>query len=316
MTTNWIKREPVASRVTRLAGSFGQAQVVALLYRSVVDLSEPELVSLDHIMHCTDVFKKHVELISRDCIPVTMDDVLLFTQGEKELPARAVAVTFDDGYLDSYQPGSPSRDRPGVPAAFDVTVDYVEAGKMSWPSRLRHAFLTTRRKNWSDQHGGMWLLGFNDQHGGAWPLESQQHREEAFLKASDFCAALPGNLQEQFLRAIEAQLDVDRSRHGQGSTMNYDHDGALVVKGHIVGLPTTHPDVAHVSDHQAEIGPLASTRRTERTPGIPIIHFSYPYPALSPRCHAGMVEFSREVEHQIAVAANQGSVRRNAASVA
>src|SRR3979490_1142137 len=100
MTENWIERELVGSRVTRLAGSFRKAQFVVLAYRSVLDQPERESVRLGSILHSTDIFKKQIELISRDCIPVTLDDVLLFPRGQKKLPADAIAVTFDDGYLD------------------------------------------------------------------------------------------------------------------------------------------------------------------------------------------------------------------------
>jgi hypothetical protein len=125
----------------------------------------------------------------------------------------AVAAVLDNGYPDNDQVAPAILDRR-VPASFCVYLDAVEMSEMPWRSRLRHAFLTTRRKGWNDQHGGTWLLGWNDRHEGSWPLESQQHREEAFLKACDFCAALFGNLQEQFLLAIEAELDVARDRAG------------------------------------------------------------------------------------------------------
>jgi peptidoglycan/xylan/chitin deacetylase (PgdA/CDA1 family) len=300
MTTTWSKRGLVASRATRLAGSFRKAQLVILTYHSALDQSKPDFVALDRILRSTEVFEKHIDLISRDYVPVTMDDVLLCAQGQSELPARAVAVTFDDGYLDSdsCEVSVPVIDRSGGPATFYMTVDCVETGKMPWPSRLRHAFSSTRRRNWNDQHGGTWLLGWNDRHGGTWPLESQQQRQEAYLKAYELCAALPGSVQEQFTRAIEAALDVDRSRYGQGLTMNADHAGSLVAKGYIVGSPMVGSDIAHVSDDQEDTELLQPKRRMERALEIPIVHFSYPYPPFSPEREAISVELSREVAYQ------------------
>ena len=155
----------------------------------------------------------------------------------------------DDGYFDNDQPAPAILHRLDETATFCASVDAVEMRETWWRSRLRYAFFTTRRKGWNDQHGGSWLLGCNDQHGGGWPLENQQQREEAFVKACDFCAALPGNLQEQFLRAIESELDVRRDRV---EMKNADVVHAQVARGDVVvSRPVTHPNVAQVDVHAA-----------------------------------------------------------------
>lgn len=190
MSKVWIKRGLLASRITRLAGRLCQAQVVILMYHSVLDQPESEFVTLGRIMHSTEVFKKQMELVCRDYAPVSMDDLFLFTQGQKELPSRAVAVTFDDGYVDNHEVAAPILNRLGVPATFYITVDCIETGRLPWPSRLRYAFLTTKRKSWIDQSSRTWVLA------------SLSQREQAFLRACDLCAALAGHVQEQFLLAV------------------------------------------------------------------------------------------------------------------
>jgi peptidoglycan/xylan/chitin deacetylase (PgdA/CDA1 family) len=49
-----------------------------------------------------------------------------FLPGGKNLPDRAVAVTFDDGYADNYENAAPVLDRFGVPGAFYATIKNVE----------------------------------------------------------------------------------------------------------------------------------------------------------------------------------------------
>src|SRR5438309_602879 len=146
MNAGSIENGLVGSRVSRLAGTFCKAQVIALTYPSVLNQRDRDFITLGRIMSSMEVFRKYTELISRDYVPVSLDDILLFERGEKEIPARAVAVRFDDGDLDNDSEGAPVIHNQSP--TFYVALDCIETGKMPWPSRLRHAFFTTRRTGW------------------------------------------------------------------------------------------------------------------------------------------------------------------------
>jgi len=297
---NWIKRGLVASGVTRLAGGLRGRQAVILMYHSVMDRPESGLNTLGRIMHSTEVFRGQMESLARNYHPVSMDDVLHFVKGEKELPARAVAVTFDDGYLDNYELAAPILERAGVPGTFYVTVDCMETGKLPWPARLRHAFYTTQLETWPDQHGLLHSLS------GGVP------REGAYLRACDYCATLAGTAQESFVLSVEAELKVAPSAQIGKLMMNWDNVRSLVARGHIVGSHTmTHPNMAHVSDELARVEMSESKRRLEKALGSPVVHFSYPCPALSPHWKQSTVELSRQLGYLTAVTTNAGSVRQN-----
>ena len=50
-------------------------------------------------LHVTEnTFARHCELISEHCHPISLADLLAARSGARALPARAVLVTFDDGY--------------------------------------------------------------------------------------------------------------------------------------------------------------------------------------------------------------------------
>jgi peptidoglycan/xylan/chitin deacetylase (PgdA/CDA1 family) len=300
MIKDLIKRGLVASRAMRLAENLSDRKAVILMYHSVMDDPEAQRCTLGRIMHQTEVFRGQIEVIARHYDPVSMDDVLGFVRGEKELPQRAVAVTFDDGYLDNYEVAAPILERAGIPAAFYVTVDCIETGKLPWPSRLRFAFYTTQLREWKDEYGK------------AYPLSGDVQREKAYLRACDYCATLSGQVQECFVVALETELEIDPAKRPDGLMMNWDHVRSLVKRGHIVGSHTmTHPNMAHVPAECAHIELRESKRKLEEVLGFPTAHFSYPCPALAPHWKRNTIELCRQLGYLTAVTSNSGPVRRN-----
>src|SRR5437899_4234918 len=146
---HWAKKALVKSRSLRIAASLKPPAAMILMYHSVRD--EPELDADwigPGITHATKIFARHMELLARQFNPVTLDDILLFLQGERTFPRRAVAVTFDDGYLDNLQVAAPVLNRFGISAAFYVTVGLIGKAEAPWFCRVRHGFMITRRCTW------------------------------------------------------------------------------------------------------------------------------------------------------------------------
>ena len=297
MIKNWIKRGLIASRALQIAGRLRDRQVVILMYHSVMDPAAGQN-TLGRIMHRPEVFRGQMEMVARYYDPVSMDDVLRFVRGETTLPSRAVAVTFDDGYLDNYQTAAPILESVGVPATFYVAVNCIETGRLPWPARLRYAFFSSRLDHWSDQRG------FDRS------LASGEERERALLYASDYCATLSGSVQEDFLKSVETELEIDE--HNHGLMMNWEHLRSLAARGHVIGSHTmTHPNVAQISDEQAHFELSESKKRLEDGLGFPVVHFSYPCPALTPHWKESTLEICRELGYKTAVTTDGGAVRQH-----
>ena len=294
-----MQRGLVGSGVTRLAGRLAGPGVAILMYHSVMNDPLQAASTLGGIVHSTKVFREQMELIARDYNTLTLADVLLFVQGEKEPPTRSVAITFDDGYADNFEVAMPVLDQTGVPAAFYVVVDCVENARLPWPARLRYAFYTTKKSTWAESNGTLW------------PLKSFEQRDGAFLKACDDCCQLAGARQEQFVSGIERDLDAE-FRSAENPMMTWDQLCGLTRRGHIVGSHTmTHPNMAYLPDADLQIEFAESKRSLEERLNSPIDHFSYPCPALSPHWRDRTVEASAQAKYRTAVTTNGGPVRRN-----
>jgi peptidoglycan/xylan/chitin deacetylase (PgdA/CDA1 family) len=297
MGKDWIKRGLIASGFTRLAGRLKGQGVAILMYHSVMDEPRSQDQTLGGIIHSSGVFERQMEIVAAEYQPVRLDEVLLFLRGEKALPARAVVITFDDGYSDNCEIAVPILSRVGVPATFYVTVDCIDRAKLPWPSRLRWAFFTTKKKSWEGQNGTIW------------PLEDAEQRDRTFLAACDDCAKLAGEAQERFVDGIEGELQTEVSE--QRLMMTWDQVRELVRKGHSVGSHSvTHPNMAYLCEEDAMTELAESKRKLEHALSTPIVHFSYPCPALSPHWSERTVKISREVGYHTAVTTDGGLVRR------
>ncbi len=299
MGKDWIKQALTATGAMRLAARFNDRGAVILMYHSVRDEPQRAARTLGGISHSTQVFRGQMELIARKYSPVSLGDVLRFVREEKDLPVRPVAVTFDDGYADNHEVAMPILNHVGVPAAFYVTVDCVENKKPPWPARLRYAFHETTKMIWRETGSQ------------TWELKTAAQRESAYLKACDECCQLSGDAQERFVAGIEMELSPAIPETDRPRMMTWDHVRALAKAGHLMGSHTmTHPNMAYLGEQDLRREFAESKRKLEEVLNSPVIHFSYPCPALSPHWTERTVEMSRQIAYQTAVTADGGLVRR------
>ena len=81
------------------------------------------------------LFEKHMEEIKQSGVPVIpMQDFLAWRRGEKDIPAKAILITLDDGYVSEINVGVPILKKYGFPATFFVYLEYINKGgkSVSW----------------------------------------------------------------------------------------------------------------------------------------------------------------------------------------
>ena len=298
---NWVQRVSGRTGVLRLASRFTPAGAAILMYHSVRDEPERYANSIGTgIVHATSVFERQMELVSRRFNPVTIDEIRLFLDEAKPLPRRAVAVTFDDGYADNSEIAAPILSRFGIRASFYLMVSVIGTENPPWVCRLRYAFGTTQKKEWLSPANGQ-----------PWNLTTAQDRNAALLVAFNFCASLAGDALEQTVQTIERGLDIEALIGGSRFMMDWNQARALQRAGHVVGCHTlTRPNVAHVAQDVARKELLVSKRKLEEELRAPVLHFSYPHPALNPHWTPGTVAITKEAGYQTAVTTTAGPVRR------
>jgi peptidoglycan/xylan/chitin deacetylase (PgdA/CDA1 family) len=307
---SWAKKALVKSAILRTAARLKPPAAVILAYHSVRD--EPERDSnwiAPGITHATKVFTRHMELVARKFHPVTLEDILLFVKGEKILPPRSVAVTIDDGYLDNIEVAAPVLSRFGISAAFYLTVGMIGQLDAPWFCRVRHAFMATSCTRWDNSSHNSSSHN-SSLHNRIWDLSSPPARDAALLAAYDICAPLVSQTQEDAVRTVERELQVERTIPEHRLMMNWDEAKALRRAGHVVGSHTlTHPNVAHVAHCEVQHAELVESKsRMEKKLGEPVVHFSYPHPALNPQWNEHTLKITREAGYSTALTTTKAPV--------
>lgn len=223
---------------------------------------------------------------------------------EGSLPARAAALTFDDGYADNHGLALPLLRRHGLPCTFFIATGFLDGGRM-WNDSLIEA---VRRSTLP----GLDLRGLSGRQGqdlgrhalGALP---QQRRAliDVLLPQVKYLAPEPRlRLVEQIAQRAEVALPDDLM-------MSTAQVRELHAAGMQIGAHTcSHPILASLSETEARDEIAHSKRTLEQMLGAPVGLFAYPNgrPGTDylPQCHPAMV---RELGFQAAVSTHWGAAR-------
>jgi hypothetical protein len=124
---------------------------------------------------------------------------------------------------------------------------------------------------------------------------------------------LAGEVQERFVTSVVEELDAKPLSGAGQLMMTWDQVRALVRQGHIVGSHTmTHPNMAYLGDLDLKREFTDSKFKLEKQLSAPVVHFSYPCPALQPHWSERTVKACGEVGYLTAVTSTGGMVRRGA----
>jgi len=289
----------VQTGALRFAARLTAPSSVILMYHSIVE--DPRLThSCIGVSQSRANFEAHIRTLAHSFNPVTIDQVVQFAKSGVRLPAKSVAVTFDDGFSDNYDVALPILNRYGVPATFYIMVGAVETGRLPWYCRLNFAFRTTQRPEWVDP-----------EHDRRYKVETAQDRETALKVATEAGARMVGERQERFVQQIEESLDVEPLGAEDRLILDWEQVRALRKAGHIVGGHTvSHPNLAQVAEEEARSEIVGCRRRLTEQIGGPVDHFSYPHPALNPQWTPHTLQITREAGFKSAVLTACGPVRQ------
>jgi peptidoglycan/xylan/chitin deacetylase (PgdA/CDA1 family) len=93
-----------------------------------------------HLTIEPEIFAGQMETLARDWSPVSLPE-LVDGLGERRLPERAVAVTFDDGYADNLAVAAPILLEHRIPATLFVATDLVDSDGPPWWDELASLLL-------------------------------------------------------------------------------------------------------------------------------------------------------------------------------
>lgn len=251
---------------------------VIMLHR-VLERADPRWASCDPdytleaglLDRCIAFFKRHYNIVS-------VDDVLAARRAGRRLPARALLITFDDGWSDNVDFALPRLRRQSVPGLLFVVADVI----------------------------GRRLAFFQERLIGAWRLGR--------ITVADLFAAIPEAMPvaangvsdlRRAIAALEKLDDAERDRvlgpfdaamdDGLRHMTNRDELNALERGGIAIGLHgKTHTPMTRARDLDAELGGARLEVGAQLDSGTPPVTMSFPHgrydASIAARAHASGYE--------------------------
>ncbi|MBN2735000.1 MAG: polysaccharide deacetylase family protein [Methanomicrobiaceae archaeon] len=78
-----------------------------------------------------------------------MPEIVAASTGKFEMPEKAFAVTFDDGFANNYSIAAPILRSFNVPATFYITTDFIVSNAMSWIDMIEYAVENTDKRHFN-----------------------------------------------------------------------------------------------------------------------------------------------------------------------
>ena len=181
----------------------------------------------------------------------------------RKLPARAAAITFDDGYADNASVALPILQRAGVPATFFIASGYLDGGRM-WNDTVIDTIRQTNARE----------LDFSALNLGRYRIDSVQSRQKSLVALLGKLKYLSPPVREKLANDI-AELAGGCSR--QDLMMTTQQVRALAEAGMTIGAHTvSHPILSRISEQDALAEMSGGKRQLEAITGREVSLFAYP----------------------------------------
>lgn len=300
-----IKIAILRSGALRICASFRPPSAAVLCYHSVADdpESQSDYISTS-ITVSADLFEKQMRILRERYNPVTLDDIADWLKGNKSLPRRSVAVTFDDGFEDNYTACAPLMEKYNIFGAFYLTVGAVQKNELPWFCRLIYLFQEARRRN---------TILDDETMKRTWNLGNPAENSEAFALYVHPCAAKTGNEMKQYVEDLEAWFGYKLDLTQGPRMMSFAQADELRRRGHIIGNHTfSHGNAARIPAEtlQQEIAEANAVLDREIKTGRSE-HFSYPNPCLlNPQWNEQSLAVTKQAGFKTAVLTDAGVVTK------
>lgn len=120
----------IRRQYARIAARRGSG--VVLLYHRIAEApSDPWQLAVS-----PQTFEQHLRFLSSECRVLTLAE-MFEAASHRRIPDRAVALTFDDGYVDNLDQGLPLLEKYGTPATMYIATGYVDGPAPFWWDELQ-----------------------------------------------------------------------------------------------------------------------------------------------------------------------------------
>jgi len=245
-------------------------------------------------------FRQHVVMLRERRTPLALSDFVARLRAGT-LPDNAVAVTFDDGYVDNLREARPHLVAANVPATVFLTVGAVGQAREFWWDEVARGILGRREALYCEValNGSACRLQFgaasdDELRENSWwrawqePRTSRQRMYlEFWRRLRDAGAAARDDAMERFRKASDLVAPAPSDLPMTASDVaQLTRDGLIQIGGHTV----THPVLTLLGPEERRREIVEGKRRCEDLVNGPVAGFAYPHGAEDEACRNAVRE--------------------------
>jgi peptidoglycan/xylan/chitin deacetylase (PgdA/CDA1 family) len=212
------------------------------------------------------------------------------------LPARAAAVTFDDGYADNFTVALPILRRADVPATFFIAAGYLDGGRM-WNDIVIDA---VRKAEGAELDLRKFKLD-------RYPLNTLEDRRRSLDQILKKLKYLQPAERSSLVAELAASTKSASARH---LMLSSEQVRALSAGGMTIGAHTVnHPILSRIGESEARAEMRESKERLETITGAKVTLFAYPNGKPGTDYTDTHVRLAREVGFEAACSTGWGAAK-------
>jgi peptidoglycan/xylan/chitin deacetylase (PgdA/CDA1 family) len=254
-------------RVVRIVRRRFRPAAVILMYHRVADVTSDPFRLVVSPAH----FAQHMALVREGYSPIRLAD-LAEAIGRNDVPRRAVAVTFDDGYADNYYQALPALESMGVPATVFVTTGKTDSTCPFWWDELGRVLLGAARL---PECLSLTVQGQAYE----WPTGTEGQRRDALAAIRDLIRPRPNAERERAMDDLLRWASLERQLQSENRAMTtrelilLSQSACMDVGAHTI----THPILSAMPPEEQHREIAGSRQRLQDLLGLPVSTFAYPY---------------------------------------
>jgi len=215
----------------------------------------------------TEAFEAQMRYLRQHFEIISLDALLYAVQNGAPANTRAVAITFDDGYLGTYTEAFPILRKYRIPATVYLTVGSIESGEAAWYDRLFLALQVMQSETlecaWHPFR--RFILG------------DKASRIAATEKLVQYLRTVPDGKLKALCAEIESRVRLPE-KELRGCMLTWNHVREMQAAGITFGSHTmSHAVVAQLSKDDLESELRLSKQIIEARTAASVQHFAYPF---------------------------------------
>lgn len=276
-------------RVPRWPTGAFEKRPLILLYHSIARVSADPWGIRVRPRH----FAQHMAILHAHCQPMPLDRLVNGLHA-RDIPARAVAITFDDGFVDNLLHARPVLEMHRIPATIFVSTGYVGSSREYWWDELDRVFLQrgklplrlslkigAQMHEWELKNGQRYgaLDAWRARHWRAWHETGMSQRQHMFCTIWSLLRKSTTHDREQALQQLRDWSGISPVARRNRRCVTADElkrlasDDLIEIGGHTV----THPSLGAIAPDAQRQEIVDCKAFLEATLNKQITSFSYPF---------------------------------------